>query len=412
MRILLISHTCQSSTEGQPKAHVLGMTPEIDLHVLVPDRWLHYGKWRAPEAPPDASFKMITGKIQRPWSGPAQWYFHTYQNLKDILDELRPDVVDLWEEPWNYLSDQVCRLRDRYYPEMRIVSETEQNIDKHLPFPFEQYRSRTLRSADYLIGRSIEAVKVVRDKGYTGPAAIVPNAVDDSLFRPQDRDACRRELGLSGFVVGYVGRVVPEKGLVDVIDMLAFAPEQVNVLIVGDGPIREELELHATTVGVSSRVKFLSGRSLDELPRIMGAMDTLVLPSRTTQRWKEQFGRVLIEAQSCGIPVIGSDSGAIPDVVGGAGLVVPEGEPLALAHAVRDLLYDQPLLDEMGSVGRQQVAERYTWYKVARNMVTIYEDVLRRPVSSQSPGRPQLPPIGREPREISPSPDFSSFAKG
>ena len=408
MRVLLISHTCQSTTEGQPKAQELGAMPEIDLRVLVPDRWLHYGKWRTPQVPEQASFKMIGGNVVRPWCGLAQWYFHSYRGLKALLDEFKPDVVDLWEEPWNYLSAQICDLRERHYPKMRIVSETEQNIYKVLPYPFEQYRARTLGAADYLIGRSIEAIDVVRRKGYEGPAAVVPNAVDEVLFSPQDRERCRKESGFDGFVVGYVGRLVPEKGLVDLIDMLAYTPGQVNVVIVGDGPMREELERRAIAVGVAERVRFIAGCALDQLPGIMGALDTLVLPSRTTARWKEQFGRVLIEAQSCGIPVIGSDSGAIPDVVGEAGIVVPEGEPLALSYAVRDLVTDRELFAALASTGRRQVEERYTWRCVARHMVAIYEDVLSRPPRSERAGAPERTVAERE----EPSPAGHSVGLG
>lgn len=404
MRILLISHTCQSAAEGQPKAELLGSLPGVELTVLVPDRWLHYGNWRLASVPDRSSYNLIVGDVDRPWCGPAQWYLHSYRNLHRIVEEVNPQVIDLWEEPWNLLSAQACALRDRYFPAVRIVSETEQNIWKHLPYPFEHYRTRTLRSANYVIGRSAEAIDVVRRKGYRGPAAVVPNAVDEKLFRPLARDACREQLELSGFVVGYVGRLVPEKGLSDLIDMLAYLPDEVNVLIVGDGPSRAELEARASAVDVLRRVRFLEGRSLQDLPKVMCALDTLVLPSVTTARWKEQFGRVLIEAQSCRIPVIGTNSGAIPDVVGSAGIVVPEGEPLALAHAVKDLLDDRALSATLGAIGRRQVERLYTWEKVAQNMHVVYKDVLSRPVDSTNKGF-RLPSRLRGSRKLTALPD-------
>jgi len=176
-------------------------------------------------------------------------------------------------------------------------------------------------------------VEILRSKGYRGPSAVVPNAVDANLFRPLDRAQCREELGVSGFAAGYVGRLVEEKGLMDMVNALEQTPADVNLLFVGAGPYQPALEQRVRERGWEARVRFLPPRPLEQLPQVMNALDALVLPSRTTARWKEQFGRVLIEAQACQTPVIGSDSGAIPEVIGSAGMIVPEGSAEALACA-------------------------------------------------------------------------------
>jgi glycosyltransferase involved in cell wall biosynthesis len=273
----------------------------------------------------------------------------------------------LWEEPWSRVSVQACKLRDQLLPQAKIVSETEQNIDKNLPFPFEGYRKYTLARTDFAVGRSNQAVAVLRNKGYSGPAQTIPNAVDAQLFRPMDREKCRRELGFSGFVVGYVGRLVEEKGLLDLAKAVCLCPPDVRLVLVGDGPLRKRLP---------DRAQVLSGRPLAELPPLMNAVDVLVLPSRTTRRWKEQFGRVLIEANACGTPVIGSDSGAIPDVVGGGGLIAPERNPAALAAVIMQLRDDSARCRQLGETGRRQVIEHYTWQRVAEQMRDIYAQVV------------------------------------
>lgn len=373
LRVLLISHTCQSRSEGQPKAVYLARMPDIRLKVVTPDRWLHYGAWRRADIPNGQySLDLEAAKVRWPWAGPAQFYLHWYPQLKRIFCGFRPDVIDLWEEPWGLISVQACRLRNRFLPDARIVSETEQNINKMLPFPFEHFRSYTLRNADYAVGRSAEAVRILRDKGYEGPAEVVPNAVDHELFRPLDRDACRQQLGLSGFVVGYVGRLVEEKGLTDLLDAIRLCPPNVELVLVGSGPLQNELERLAAVADLKGRVHFLGARPLDQLPQIMNALDVLALPSRTTSRWKEQFGRVIIEAHACGIPVIGSNSGAIPDVIGQAGRVVPERDPAALARALSELAANPGLARELGLAGRRQVEHEYTWQRVAQRMAAIY----------------------------------------
>ena len=194
MRVLLISHTCQSRTEGQPKAALLAQRPGIELKVLIPDRWMHYGQWRAAQPPLDNAFDCEIGKVRLPWAGGRiGFYMHSYPGLAKLLRDFRPDIIDLWEEPWAQVSVQACRLRNRLLPQTRIVAETEQNINKKLPPPFEPYRRFTLQQANFVVARNQEAVEIVRSKGYRGPAEVVPNAVDTELFRPMERAECRRE---------------------------------------------------------------------------------------------------------------------------------------------------------------------------------------------------------------------------
>lgn len=393
MRVLLISHTCQSRREGQPKAEQLSRMPGMELRVLVPDRWHEYKAWRRAQVPQDAGYEYEVGQVRWPWSGPAQWYLHWYPGLAQTLKEFQPDIIDLWEEPWGLVSAHTAWLRSRLVPHARIISETEQNIAKRLPPPFESFRSYTLRHADFVVGRSMEAIENIRAKGYAGPAAAVPNAVDTALFRPLDRTECRRTLGLSGFVAGYVGRLVEEKGLADMVAALPFCSPEVNLVFAGSGPFQLALQQQADTLGVASRVKFLPSRPQDELPQVMNALDTLVLPSRTTPRWKEQFGRVIIEAQACGIPVIGSNSGAIPGVVGKGGMIFPEGDVQALASALSALCSDPAMAGEMGRIGRCQVEENYTWARVAEQMWEIYQRTLAEPAVSAPPGKQQGSPV-------------------
>lgn len=393
MRVLLISHTCQSRREGQPKAEQLSRMPGMELRVLVPDRWYEYSAWRGAQVPEDAGYEYQVGQVRWPWSGPAQWYLHWYPTLAQTLKEFQPDIIDLWEEPWGLVSAHATWLRSRLVPHAKIISETEQNVAKRLPPPFESFRSYTLRHADFVVGRSAEAIDNIRAKGYGGPAAAVPNAVDTALFRPLDRADCRAALGLNGFVAGYVGRLVEEKGLADMVAALPHCPPEVNLVFAGSGPFQPALEQQAAALGMAGRVKFLPVRPQDELPQVMNALDTLVLPSRTTPRWKEQFGRVIIEAQACGIPVIGSNSGAIPGVVGKGGIIFPEGDAPSLASAFSSLHSDPQGAREMGRIGRCQVDENYTWARVAEQMWEIYGRTLAEAVVSAPPGTPQGSPV-------------------
>ena len=373
MRVLLIAQQCQARSEGQPKAERLAEFSDIELMTLVPDRYFVEGKrLRRPDPPARPVYQYEVGRVVWPWTGPGQWYLHWYPGLANVLRSFRPDVIDLWEEPWGLVSVQTCWLRNRLLPATRIISETEQNVNKVLPFPFERFRSYTLRNADFVVGRNSEAVEITRLKGYRGPAAIAPNGVDADLFTPKDRAKARRTLGLSGFVCGYVGRIVEEKGLIDIVEALADCEADVNLVFVGSGPFQADLERRVQELKREHQVRFLPNRDREQLPELMSALDVLLLPSRTTPSWKEQFGRVIIEAHACKTPVIGSDSGAIPSVIGQGGIVVPEQNPAALAGAVSTLRKNPALRDKMGELGRQQVENRCSWERVAATMRDIY----------------------------------------
>jgi len=375
-RVLLISHTCQSRTEGQPKAEILAEMPDIDLKVIVPDRWKHYGEWRAADVD-QGSTVFDVQKVRLPWAGPAQFYLHYYPALGNVLRSFKPDVVDLWEEPWGLVSAQACRLRNKFLPNAKIISETEQNLNRRLPPPFEIFRSYTLRNADYVVGRSREAVEVAESKGYRGPSSTVPNAVDTKLFRPLDRGVCRQQLGWpqTRFIAGYVGRLVERKGLADFVDAVRRCPAEVTIAYIGTGPMHDWIKQQSESAELLGRVLLVPGKPLSELPAVMNALDVLVLPSRTVPTWKEQFGRVIIEAHACGVPVIGSDSGAIAEVIEDGGIVFPEGDAAALANALNAMFEHTSRRHEMGKAGSRQVNEKYTWRKVAERMAKIYRQL-------------------------------------
>ena len=395
MRVLLISHTCQSPTEGQPRVRWLAKQPGLELCVLIPNQWRHYGCWRGATIAEDVRSFCRVEPVAFPWVGPAQFYLHWYPRLASLLKSFRPDVIDLWEEPWGLVSAQAVRLRNKLLPATRIISETEQNICKQLPFPFEQFRRYTLKHADFAVARSHEAAEVLRSKGYAGEVEVVPNGVDVELFRPMNRSECRSAIGAMGFQVGYVGRLVEEKGLSDLVESLKWCDPSVQLLFVGAGPAKPALETQAARQGCAGRARFLENRPLEQLPEVMNGLDCLVLPSRTTDRWKEQFGRVLIEAGACGIPVIGSDSGAIPDVVGDAGLVAPERNPRELAAAIEKLRVDADLRTRMGKAGLRQAVEQYSWQRVAARMEEIYRRVSKAEGSESAASEISVP-IGAE----------------
>jgi len=365
LRVLCISHSAASRTNGRLRYGPLLGRPDLQLDVVMPERWSERGQWLPPDLPwPEEPWVHVL-PVRWPRAGPATWHLHHYRGLDRLIREIRPQVIHLWQEPWSLVAWQVMRLRNRLCPQARLVLEVDQNLLKRLPMPFEQIRRTVLHQTSFVLGRSDDALRVVRACGYNGPSARVGYGVDPAVFRPADRDAARAMLGFSHFTVGYAGRLIEEKGVGDLIEAVGQAAMPLTLAIIGEGPHREALLARAAALGLSDRLRLVPWGAPHEVARFMGGLDVLALLTRTTDRVREQFGRVIIEAQACGTPVIGSDCGAIGDVVGEGGWIVPERTP-AVAAALLDRLARHPAEVQAARLAAlRQVAERFSFATVA-----------------------------------------------
>jgi glycosyltransferase involved in cell wall biosynthesis len=199
----------------------------------------------------------------------------------------------------------------------------------------------------------------------------VPHAVDTSAFDVKAPDTILRErLGLRPHVIAYVGRLVEEKGVRVLLEAYRRLPrrESTSLLCVGGGPLAK---LSRAEPGVI----VVDGVQHSDVPQYLACADLVVLPSLTTPSWKEQLGRVVLEAMACGLPVIGSDSGEIPNLINetGGGVVVPEGKAAALSGALAWLIEDPAAARELGDRGRAAVRARYSVRAVATRLAKALE---------------------------------------
>lgn len=362
LRVLSVAHTAVTRAAGRLRYHPLADDPTLDVHLVVPSRWHQFGRWYDADPANDPGITLHSLPIRFPKAGPASWYLHHYPDLAALAARLRPDVIHLWEEPWSVVALQASGLARRLGA--ALVMEVDQNILKRLPVPFELIRRHVLRRTDLIMARSGDATEVVRACGYTGPASTIGYGVDERVFYPRARPSAALPLEL-----GYVGRVVEEKGLDDVLAAMAIASADTRLTIVGEGPHVPALQAHVARAGLGERVTFRPWTDPESVGAFLRDLHALVLPTRLTTAVKEQFGRVIIEAQACGTPVIGAATGAIPFVIGEGGWTVPERDPAALASLFARLSVGPDEIDACSQAGIANVFRRFTYSVVANDLV-------------------------------------------
>lgn len=279
------------------------------------------------------------------------------------------DVVDLHEEPFALATAEVLAIRALQGSHVPYLLYSAQNIDKRYPPPFRWLERWALRHASAVSVCNTQAAEIVARKGLTGCAVVVGLGLDTSAFVPAPDTTPER----STIRVGYVGRLASHKGVHVLLEALT-RDSTLSLALAGAGPEEEELRIHADRDGTRDRIEFVGSIDQTQLPDFYRSLDVLAVPSLTTSGWVEQFGRVVIEAMACGTPVVASDSGALPDVVGGAGLLVAPGDSLELAVALKRVGTDAGLSGRMRAAGIAR-AQAYDWDVIGGQYVTLYENV-------------------------------------
>ncbi len=385
MKVLFVS----GGTHADPQTrrlfdHVASKGIEVTL--AMPARIIHpHFPTEVPDTPwPTPGVRLVKLKT---------WYSHanpTHIAMKGIprlISEHQPDIVHCQIEPWGITSLEVAgymrTLRKR--PIFGIqAAESKPGQGGRLPAAMRKLLSRpALSLCDFFVAWSAPALRGARELGLDGALlGVIPAVgIDTEIFSPAPpalKRELRREAGFDHpdlLLVGYVGRFDREKGivpLVEAFDRLAGGNPRPRLLLLGSGPLADTLRQAA---GSRAWMSLHPPRDLKGVARFMRALDILVVPSQTTPSWEEQFGLVTAEAMACAVPVVGSTCGAIPDVIGEGGWIVPEGDAGALAQEMTRLADSPAEISSRGLIARQRVQENFGDRAVARQLVELWQSV-------------------------------------
>jgi glycosyltransferase involved in cell wall biosynthesis len=319
--------------------------------------------------------------------------------LKQILQQ-GWDLVHSWEEPYILAGGQIAWWMPKETPLVyrTAQSRTSSYLDRFLPnrtplvyFSFQSHsklypppfdwieRYSMSRASGWICSGHTVAEALKPRPGYSLPMRLIPLGVDVNHFYPAP-DAglqIRRSLEWEeqgAPVIGYLGRLVPDKGLDLLMQVLDRLQTPWRALFVGTGPMEATLQAWANRH--PDRVRICTTVKHDEVPQYLNAMDILCAPSQTMPHWKEQFGRMLVEAFACGVPVVGSDSGEIPYVIQNAGVVVGEKDEQGWVEALSDLLDSPSRREELAAKGLQRAHSVYAWPVIAKQHLEFFTELL------------------------------------
>jgi glycosyltransferase involved in cell wall biosynthesis len=372
LRILFVSHAYVVGV-NQGKLQALAQTGKAEVGLLAPSNW-KAREWHRllPLETPYPNIKTYSAPVLFPGRGGAHIY--APWKLAQILKDFQPDVVQVEEEVFS-----VCALELAIWSRLTgkpLVVFGWENMDRQLPLLRHWLRQFVMSTAKLIIAGNRDGADLLRQWGYTGLVEVMPQmGVDTQLFAPDMRSHQHKDK----FHIGFLGRLVPEKG----VDVIFAAVRQLQqqglncqIILCGSGSFEEALRQEAQLGQVADLVTWQGAVRHDKAPEEISKFDVLVLPSRTSATWKEQFGHVLIEAMAMGVPVIGSSSGEIPNVIGRPDLVFPEGDAQGLAAILERMIREPEWCEEAGRYGMTRVYQHYTHEKIAERLLNLWQKLL------------------------------------
>lgn len=372
MKILVISHSAVIE-RYQQKLEILANKFDHQVCLVIPKTWVEGGQQivRGQERQVgNLTVKTLSCLLQ------PRLRRHFYLGLPAVAKKFQPDLIYTEEEPQAKVTGQALKLVRQL--RAKFVFFTWESIPQVYRGWKKQLEDAAYEQSDGAIAGNQAGREILQKNGYRHSVEVIPQyGVDPNFFRQLDATKLRQTLRLGDqFIVGYVGRLLPEKNIASLLHAMTFLPKNVILFLIGNGPELATLEKESRELGLAARVKFFPAVKYEKMPEYFNLFDVLVLPSVTTPKWKEQFGRVLIEAMACGVPVVGSASGEIPNVIGDAGLIFPEGDTSKLVEHLKQVYANRNLAKKLARNGLMRVHNLFTNEKLAERLDNFFRTII------------------------------------
>jgi len=376
MKILGIDQTAVLSSY-QKKWELLSDYNNVEVTLLAPEIWIE--NFRKIYLKENSRLKIISGKVIFPGYENRGFF---YTSLIKVIKTSEPDIIHLMEEPYSLFSLQTIAAKKIWAPKSKIIFYTYDNLSYNYKFPYKlssvykQIELFTFRNADFALCANKEAREIILSKGFKKPVKVLYPCFDLSFLKRREVERLKDELSLKGTVIGFAGRILKEKGLDNLLKACSKISEEISILIIGKGNHKDCLIKLANELGISETLKFVDSVKYSDIPKYLSLLDIFVLPSRTTNKWKEQFGRVIIEAMACEVPVIGSSSGAIPEIIGKNGLIFNENDYIDLKNKILLLIKDISYRNKLRERGKNYV-KNFSVENHTKKIYNIYCELLK-----------------------------------
>jgi glycosyltransferase involved in cell wall biosynthesis len=340
---------------------------DIALAAAVPDRWVPAGLSHEQKTEWVDEARVRTVPVPIRGSAADQNPRWRASALRSLLTDFRPDIIQIEEEPWTRGAAVAARIARRL--RVPYVVLARESLPRSYA-PLARYRrNRVLGGAAGLAAVNELAARLALRVRPNLPYRVAPQL---GVRLPLTAE----RLSHTGLAIGFIARLVPEKGL----DLLFRACVKLigrwSLTVVGTGPAQEELEGLAERLGLAGRVTWLGALPRDGVDQVWPRLDCLVMPSRTTPRWIESSPRAALDAMARGVAVVATSAGALPEILGPAGVLVPEEDVGALTEALQRL-HDAPEEHlRLGGIGRRRALDQFSDAAIAQRTRQFWAELV------------------------------------
>ncbi|QEM69130.1 glycosyltransferase family 4 protein [Geobacter sp. FeAm09] len=378
MKVLVIS---QAGMHEYCQAIFRFLRDEVELTVIVPEIFYphHVGTANAlalerPRA--SEGYRLVPVPLKDPHNYTRG--FRLFPLLKAIRANA-PDVIHVWDEARSFILMQTLFIQRLLGLKARLACYAFENLPFRFKPLFDPLWRFAWRSVDGITASNSEALMNLESMNLLAPRVSerIFWGTPLEFFVGKERNTAKKAQQLEfPFLVGGVGGLLPQKGFDTLLDAVALLPPRAHCVLIGSGPMEGVLKERASLPDLAGRVHFMGQVPPEKMVDYMSCFDVLAVPSRTTSTWKEQFGKVIPEAMACNVPVVGSDSGAIPEVIGDAGLIFPEGNVKALGEQLLKLVEHPEMAQELAAKGSKRVHDELSAESFAKKHVKFYRQLL------------------------------------